>query len=470
MNYLWVRLSIAFSAVAFISFIAVSMITVVIVRANLSQNNQDDPLRTFSGLRDQLSLYYEAHNSWDGVDTLFAGAKSVFPPGFSNQADFALVSPDGTLIYGTSPEDGDTVDTLPVTLGDQTIADLVVGSQPRAAPSGFRFLSNLGGFGADELLLLLTVVGGIIGILFGILISRSLTTPLDNLAAAAESVGAGQSSTVQVRGTVEITSLANSFNRMVEQLQDAETLRRNLVADVAHELRTPITALQANLYAMLDDAYPMTKTEIAGLYEQTRVLSRLVNDLHELSLADAKQLPLTLKRINLGSALKEFVAPFQLVVEDKGVEFELEAPENLPTVCIDEERFNQVLHNLLGNALRHTPAEGKITVRLSRIDKWVQVEVSDTGEGIPAEHLPHVFERLYRADYGRSRDSGGTGLGLAVAKALVEAHGGLIDVASAGVPGEGTTFSVRLPLDTDCAPAGETVERRALAEEDAAQT
>ncbi len=445
MKYMWVRLSFAFSGMVFISFIAVIVISGTIIRLNYEQSAQEDQTHTFDGLRDQLALYYQNHGSWDGVDVLFAGATSMLPLRLIQSVSYTLTAPNGQVIYGTLPSSSDA-DTQPVVVSGQTVANLITVWKP--PPIGvFRGAGIFRGFSIEELLLIIAVVGGFIGVLFGILISRSLTAPLDDLTAAAHEIGEGQAHRhVQVKGSVEITSLADSFNRMVDQLQNAELLRRNLVADVAHELRTPITALQANLYAILDDAYPLTKTEIAGLYDQTRLLGRLVNDLHELSQAEAHQLPLTRKPVDLARALEEFAATFYLVAETKDITFDLRLPRSLPLVSVDEQRIKQVLQNLLSNALRHTPVGGTITLNAGVVDGCVQFTVSDNGEGIKAEHLPHVFERFYRVDYGRSREAGGTGLGLAVAKAIVEAHDGAIQVSSPGIPGQGATFTVRLPL------------------------
>ena len=263
------------------------------------------------------------------------------------------------------------------------------------------------------LLLTVVVVGGGVAILCAVLMSRTFIAPLNELAVTADAIGAGKwDRRVRVTGTTEIKSLAQSFNKMVDQLQRNETLRRNLVADVAHELRTPITALQANIYAILDDAYPMTKTEIAGLYDQIRMLSRLVKDLHELSQAESGLLPLDRKPTDFSETLAELIAPFRSVAESKEVKLAIDIPANLPLVSVDEERINQVMHNLLNNALRYTPPDGTITIRVRSSGDCLRVEVQDTGDGIPAEHLPNVFERFYRADYGRSRQRGGMGLGL----------------------------------------------------------
>jgi two-component system OmpR family sensor kinase/two-component system sensor histidine kinase BaeS len=448
MNRLWVRLSLIFSVAVIVSFITISLISFLIIRANLGQMNPVDRYAESDGLVDRLADFYQAHQTWDGVESLFAGVESVYRLRPGSSLSFALVDLDAGYIYGALPDaDADSVDRVAVMIDGQVMAYLEVVFRSSGGLSR-RWLGVVGPLGVDELILLVTSVGGVIGVLSGILISRWLTSPLDDLATAAADIGAGQlDRRVRVVGTEEVQSLARSFNQMVTQLERAEKLRRNLVGDVAHELRTPITALQANLYAILDDAYPMTKAEITGLYEQTRMLSRLVDDLHELSLAEAGQLTLDRKPVNLNATLEDFVAPFRSVAENKQIRFQLNLSPGLPPVTIDEERINQVLHNLFSNALRHTQAGGEISISVARNGAGLCVAVRDTGEGIPAEHLPNVFERFYRADFARSRQAGGSGLGLAIAKAIVEAHGGQVEVVSTGIAGEGTTFTVHLPLD-----------------------
>ena len=446
MNRLWVRLSLAFCGVVFFSFFAVSAISLIIIRSNSAQFDSIERVKEPNGLVTALQSYYEDRQSWDGVDAFMTGVESVFHFRPNDTTTLTLLDTDGNLIFGEMPgDDVSFAENVPVVVDGQTVASLVVfrpHEEAKPPAPGFPRLP----LEPEDVLLLVIFVGSGIGILFGVLMSRTLTAPLDDLTKAAQDIGAGDwARRVQVKGTEETRSLAQSFNTMIEKLQRTERLRRSLVADVAHELRTPITALQASIYAILDDAFPMTKTEIAGLYEQTRMLSRLVEDLHELSQAEARQLPLHRIPVDFSEVLPEFVAPFRPVAEGKGVRLALDVPSGLPPVQVDVERINEVLHNLLNNALRHTPEGGTITIQ-ARSGENLQIAVQDTGEGITAEHLPNVFERFYRADYGRSRQAGGTGLGLAIAKAIIEAHDGEISVSSPGIPGQGTTFTIQLPV------------------------
>jgi two-component system OmpR family sensor kinase/two-component system sensor histidine kinase BaeS len=230
---------------------------------------------------------------------------------------------------------------------------------------------------------------------------------------------------------------------MTVSLAQAETLRKNLVADVSHELRTPLAIIQGNLQAILDGVYPLEMAQVAGLYDETRLLTRLVDDLHLLALADAGQLRLERLPLNLADLARQTVAQFGPVAETSGVRLELAADDDAPTVVGDADRLAQVFRNLLSNALRHTPAGGCITMRVAGADQQIVTQVIDTGSGIATEDLPRVFDRFYRGDKSRSRRDGGAGLGLAITRQLVVAHGGQIEVAS--TPGAGTTFTITLP-------------------------
>jgi len=287
--------------------------------------------------------------------------------------------------------------------------------------------------------------GATISLVVGIWFSRGLTAPLGELEAAAQAIEAQDLSyRVPVQGSQELKAVATSFNQMADQLEQSEVLRRNLLADVAHELRGPLHLIKGNLQAILDDVYPLSKEEIARLFDQTRHLTGLVNDLHELAQAEANQLPLATQTTEIAELVKSTVVAFKPTAAAQDVALQVELLGTLPTLEIDIARIRQVIHNLLGNALRHTPKDGQVRVTVEWRDEVVQVNVHDSGEGIAPEHLAHVFDRFYRTDSGRSRDKGGTGLGLAIAKAIVDAHGGDIIATSPGL-GKGSTFTLYLP-------------------------
>ena len=283
----------------------------------------------------------------------------------------------------------------------------------------------------------------------GSLAFRSLGTPLADIMTAADAVAEGDLSTrVKESGTREFRRLARSFNRMAAELESADRQRRSLTADVAHELRTPLHILQGDLEGLQDGVYQPTPGHIEAMLDETRLLSRLVEDLQTLSLAEAGQLPLRLEPVDVAELLADASTSFSGAMETSGIDMqvEIEGEPDAMTICGDVERLDQVLSNLLGNALRHTPAGGVILLRAETIPSGVQITVSDTGEGISPEDLPYVFDRFWRADRSRKRGRGtGSGLGLAISKQFVHAHGGEISVESES--GQGTSFTIQLPRE-----------------------
>ena len=285
----------------------------------------------------------------------------------------------------------------------------------------------------------------VIALLLTFVLSRRMSSPIGVLAKAARRLGGGDlSQRVQLQGKGEVEMLAQAFNSMAADLERAEQLRRNLVADVAHELRTPLSNIQGYLEAIRDRVMKPNAATIRSLNEEAALLSRLVNELQELSLAEAGELKLVYQAEDIAKLVKQAVTPWQPKIAAKEISLSLDLPDNLPLVNIDWQRINQVLHNLLENAVAHTRKGGTINVSAITQGDWVEVCVSDTGEGIPAEDLPHIFERFYRVDKSRARATGGSGLGLTIAKRLVEAHGGTITVQSE--LGKGSRFSFTLPI------------------------
>ena len=282
----------------------------------------------------------------------------------------------------------------------------------------------------------------------GLLLARRISNPIRTLTSAARRLGAGDlEGRVPVRGRPdELGELAEAFNSMAEAIGRQEMLRRRMAADIAHELRNPLAIIQANLEAMLDGVRPLSAEEVAHVHRETRLLSRLVTDLRDLSLAEAGQLPLRKEPTDLAALVRTSVTRFSSRAQERDVRLAVEIAEDLPRAEVDPDRFDQVLGNLLDNALRHAPPGGEVVVRLERSaqrDEF-RMTVHDTGSGIPEEHLPNVFERFYRADHARTRtEGGGSGIGLAVVKQLVEAHGGRVWAESR--PGEGATFGLVLP-------------------------
>lgn len=275
-------------------------------------------------------------------------------------------------------------------------------------------------------------------------LSGRMLAPLQNLGAAARRLGQGDlSQRAEAAGPGEIRQLALSFNQMAAGLEEAERHRRNLTADVAHELRTPLSNIQGYLEAIKDGLIQPTPETIDTIHGQAAHLSRLVEDLRLLAQVDAGALELRRAPTAMGDLLLSGVEAVRPRAEGKGVGLGLEVAGPLPVAAVDATRIAQVVGNLLENAITHTPEGGRVTVSGRAEGGWVEVAVADTGRGIAPEDLPRVFDRFYRADPSRARATGGAGLGLTIARRLVEAHGGTIEAESAA--GQGSRFVLRLP-------------------------
>jgi two-component system sensor histidine kinase BaeS len=310
--------------------------------------------------------------------------------------------------------------------------------------------------GSDQVALAVWVAGCGLGLALPILALtiayrayRRIANPLAEVMAAADAVAAGDL-TVRVgeaNNNDQFTRLARSFNRMTAELEREDELRRNLTADVAHELRTPLHIIQGNLEGVLDGVYEADAAHIEATLEETRMLGRLVDDLHLLSQAEAGQLSLRRERVDVPELLADVETSFsgQAAAREIMLTVAIAGDPAALRVYGDADRLDQVLSNLVANALRHTPPGGRVTMEAARADGQVRISVADNGEGIAAADLPHVFDRFWRGDKARGPE-GGAGLGLAIARQLVEAHGGAITAVSEGAPGQGARFTITLPV------------------------
>ena len=271
---------------------------------------------------------------------------------------------------------------------------------------------------------------------------RRISRPLDELVDASSKVADGDYSVrVEERGPPEVYSLLRGFNSMAERLQINDQQRRNMLADISHELRTPITVIQGNVEGILDGLYPADEARLKSIIEETQILSRLVDDLRTLALAESGALHLKREPTDLAELIRDTVSNFETQATEKDIQVRMSL-DGAAEIDIDPQRVREVLTNLLLNALRYTPRDGEIHIRSTEagesVDRNVTISIEDNGPGIEPHVLPHVFERFYK-----SSDSGGMGLGLSIAKYLVEAHGGNIWAESE--LGKGTTISFTLP-------------------------
>jgi two-component system OmpR family sensor kinase/two-component system sensor histidine kinase BaeS len=287
----------------------------------------------------------------------------------------------------------------------------------------------------------------VLALVLSLVLSRSISRPVTELTGATQSVASGDlGARVSTGHAGEFGALARAFNAMAARLQRADELRRNMTADVAHELRTPLSVIRGKLEGVIDGVYPANEEHLAPILEEVAVLTHLVEDLRLLAQAEAGPLRLDRRPTDVGDLLRDARVNFTPRAEDRRVTLGLDLPDTLPEVPADWRRISQVLGNLIGNALQHTPPGGTVTLFAKALDDAVAISVRDSGVGIPPEAMPYIFERFWRGDKARVRtEYGGSGLGLAIVKQIVELHGGQIDVASE--LGRGATFTFTLPHD-----------------------
>ncbi len=450
MDRLWMRLTFAFVAVIVVTLLIVAWFASQGVGTDFQQYLTHRDELAQGGLLDDLTAFYQQNGSWNGVSSILNDqelGRGQARGMMRGRPSLIVADAHGQIVYdnrderiGTLLSDNERRLALPILNGDQAVGFfLILSGQSGMMPADQNFLNRLQGtLGAAALL-----AGGI-GIAFGFFLSHTIAKPLSMLAAAATRFAAQEwIQRVPVQGTTEVRQVASAFNLMADSLEEADQLRRNLMADVAHELRTPLTVMQGTLHAMIDDVYPIDKAELTTVYDETRLLNRLVEDVRILSLADAGQLTLALQQTNLNMLIQNAVNTFAIAADAKGVQVIASIPDKIITVNADSDRLSQVLHNLFANALRHTQ-EGCICITVAAQTEFskVRIAISDTGDGILSEELPHVFDRFYRGRTGTIEK--GSGLGLPIARTWITAMKGEMGVNS--VAGKGSEFWFTLPL------------------------
>lgn len=456
---LFVRLMGAFALIILISVVIVAVIANQTTTNEFRQFMFRGEMVQAQDLAGQLASYYREHGSWDGVAALFVpnggmmNQGQMSGTGMGNMANMSghilLADARGVIVADSSQQHiGELLDPTtqasgtPILLDGARVGTLAIASDSASSlldPSAREFLARV-----NRSLLFAGVAAGLIALALGFVLFRQITAPLASLAQASKKIAGGDlTARANAIGNDEIAQVARSFNAMADNLARSETARRNMLADIAHELRNPIGIISSHLEAMMDGVFPTDTAQLASLHDETTLLARLVGDVRELALADAGQLVLNRAPTDLHTLVERTVTAFELEAASANIKL-VTRLWDVPLVNIDAQRIEQTLRNLVSNALRYTPAGGTVTVSVTRRSNDVLVQVSDTGTGIAKEALPHVFERFWRADKARARSQGGSGLGLTIAKQWVNAHGGEIDVTSE--TWQGTTFSFTLPL------------------------
>ncbi len=437
-------------AVALVYFLTARGITAHFVAYR--EQNKEQVAKQICGL---LAEYRMRTGTWLGVEqfltptqyTMLINGHLIVQRTSLIGGDFSLANENNTVVVSTQENKVGTTLTqaqinsgIPIMGSGQQLGTLLVDTKGSSLnPDEAIFLSA-----AKRSAL---VGGGIacgLALLFAILFIPQVLSPLRLLSRATDRIAQGDlSQRVNVKAHDEFGRLGESFNRMVDNLSRSEKLRRTMTADIAHELRTPVTIVQGNLEAILDGIYTPDTETIAPIYEETLHLGRLIDDLQDLALAEAGELRMEEEPTDLVGLVNQVVETVDSSLEH-GPTVSVSAEEDLPEIVIDPLRIRQVLANLLGNAVRYTPEDGRVHVEIAKREGSIEVQVTDTGPGISPDDLPHLFERFYRGDWARTRTTGGSGLGLAIAKQWVEAHGGTIQAEN--VETGGARFTFRLPV------------------------
>ena len=439
------RLILAFTLVLVLSFVSANLF--VGYAAQRGAERFDHRLREVRSARvnQMLARFYSREHGWSNLQPTLeragpiTGRRIIVTDAQGNLVGDSHLASASPWSENESPQN-----FVPIRVRGQQIGSLLVtrpdarGGISEPAFSGLAFDFNTRLFWTG----LAAVLAGICLIA---LISRRILNPVHALTSAARELGRGDlSQRVSNSAPGEIGQLTRTFNTMAENLEQAEVQRRSLVADVAHELRTPLSNVQGYLEAIKDNVLPADQQTIDTIYQQVRHVVQLVEDLRLLALADAGAMRLELVSSSMEDLLNHTVGAFRPNAEGKRLVLEIQLPPDLPPISMDRTRIAQVVSNLLDNAIFHTPEGGSITVSAEASSTNLRVSVADTGPGITLEDQTLIFDRFYRTDRSRARTTGGSGLGLTIAKQMVEAHGGTIGVESH--LGQGSRFFFELPL------------------------
>ncbi|HHR85945.1 MAG TPA: HAMP domain-containing protein [Candidatus Acetothermia bacterium] len=448
------KLGLSFVVVILVAVALVYFMTAQTITARFAAYNEQAREQTAHQLCGLLAEYRLRTGNWFGAEKLLFTQYTIAVNGQLIVRRTSLVGGDFSLAdenrivvvsthqekIGTQLSKAEVATGYPIREGSTQIGTLIIdNSNSPLPPAEEEFL-----FSAKRSAL---VGGGIasgVALLLSVVLITQVLSPLRLLTRATERIAHGDLSyRVMLRARDEFGRLGDSFNRMIDNLSRSETVRKTMTADIAHELRTPVTIIQGNLEAILDGVYPAATETIAPIYEETLHLGRLIDDLRDLALAESGELRLSKEPTDIVALVNQVVETVNASLEN-GLRVAVSAPDDIPAVPIDSVRMRQVLANLLSNALRYTPSDMEIRVEIEVWENMLVLRVLDRGPGIPEDELPHIFERFYRGDEARTRAAGGSGLGLAIAKQWVEAHGGKITASNRSEGG--ACFTILLPI------------------------
>jgi len=442
-----------------LAFLSIGVVSVLIIAATAVWSTRAEFIRFLSDqtqytIVSRLEEHHRTYGSWERVESILVYGNNMQPgmgPGTRmRQQPFALANVNGRIIIPGGPyHHGETLspaaleDGIPITEDGEVIGFLIpLRGQFEGTPRELQFIQRI-----NRLLFYGALIGAVIALVLGILLSRTLTRPIRELTQATHAVSEGDlSQQVPVRSNDELGELAQAFNKMSSELSRSINARKQMTADIAHELRTPLSLIIGHAEAVHDGVLPPTRENFEIIREESTRLEHLVNDLRILSLADAGELSIQPQPIQPQRLLQDVASTYQYEAQRKNVKLELEIASPLPTIEVDPGRMTQVLTNILENALRHTPEDGRIVLSAKGVGDRVELAIQDSGPGLAAEDLNRIFDRFYRTDASRQRDgafAGGSGLGLAIARSIVQAHGGSIVAESE--QGKGLRVILGLP-------------------------
>ena len=469
------RLALGFAVILALALGSVALFTGKVAEREVTDVQAEQDRVRAGRIVVALAEFYETNGSWDGAQNF------VRRTSFQAERDIIVLDAEGQVVADSTVRndrrgnrDGpgrsllDHLDHqdhpvppeyfVPIVAGGSQVGSVAVAERGRG---GFVHPLRLGPDAgplpgvepplarfAEAVTRTLTIAGllaGAAGILLVVLMSRRMLASISNLAAAARGLGSGDlASRADVKGNDEIADLGRTFNSMADALEGSERQRRAMVSDVAHELRTPLSNIQGHIEALQDGLLEPDAATLDTVHQQALHLNRLVDDLRLLAETESRELRLEIEATDVAEIVGRVATSFRPRAEAESVHLDTEITETLPTLYVDRVRIEQVLTNLVENAVQHTPTGGSVVIAARSVGDLVRVEVTDTGAGIPSEALPHVFDRMYRVDASRERATGGSGLGLTIARQLVEAHGGTIWAESE--EGSGSRFGFDLPI------------------------
>lgn len=395
-------------------------------------------------LVEDLAQYYNWNQTWEGVEKEFQRGESHgegHPLYFSiadNQGKIVVAGNDKTKGEPCSQEEFEN--GYPIKVEDKTVGVLLLPNSPERNPLDYEFLRRLNGS-----IFLSAFATLVLALFVGILLSRSISRPIQELTKATHAMADGSlGQQVPVRSRDEIGELAQSFNKMSADLARSFNLRKQMTADIAHELRTPLSLILGHAEGVKDGVLEPSRENFEIIREEAERLEQLVADLRTLSLADAGELSVEFQPVNVNDLMSDIHAHYLTLFNQKRITLNLEPAPGILTAHLDPNRFAQVLNNIMDNALRHTPEHGRVELKTQLTENRIQLSIKDSGDGVTPEEATHLFDRFYRADEARNRNDGGSGLGLAIAKSIVEMHKGRIWAESE--KGKGLKVVIELPV------------------------